>query len=113
MTREEFRRIALALPEAIEGAHQGGPDFRVGKKIFATFGPRDPNFAVVKLSPGDQDMRTGAEPGIFEPVTGAWGRQGWTKVNLAAADATTVRSALVAAWRAVAPKTLAAKHPLP
>jgi len=31
-----FRRIALSLPDAIEGSHQGHTDFRVGKRIFAT-----------------------------------------------------------------------------
>jgi hypothetical protein len=36
------------------------------------------------------------------------GRGGWTQVRLAALDATTARSALTAAWRNVAPKTLRA-----
>ena len=108
MNRDEFRRIALSLPEASEGAHQSGPDFRVRNKIFATFGQRDANLAVVKLSAGDQEMRVSAEPGIFAPLSGTWGRQGWTKVNLPAADEVTIRSALIAAWRGVAPKKLAA-----
>ena len=36
MTADKFRQLALALPEAIEKAHMGHPDFRVGGKIFAT-----------------------------------------------------------------------------
>jgi hypothetical protein len=36
MTPDEFRRLALALPEAVESEHMGHPDFRVRKKIFAT-----------------------------------------------------------------------------
>ena len=36
MTGADFRRIALSMPEAVEGAHFGNPDFRVGGKIFAT-----------------------------------------------------------------------------
>ncbi len=36
MTADDARRIALALPEAIEQDHHGRPSFRVGGKIFAT-----------------------------------------------------------------------------
>ena len=36
MTGADFRRIALSMPEAVEGAHFGNADFRVGGKIFAT-----------------------------------------------------------------------------
>ena len=38
MTADDFRGIALSLPEVSEGAHMGHPDFRVGGKIFATLG---------------------------------------------------------------------------
>ena len=36
MTVNEFRKLALSFPEAIESAHMHHPDFRVGGKIFAT-----------------------------------------------------------------------------
>jgi hypothetical protein len=36
VTAEEARRLALALPEAVEQDHHGRPSFRVGGKIFAT-----------------------------------------------------------------------------
>jgi hypothetical protein len=42
MKAADFRRIALALPEAVEGSHFGNPDFRVGGKIFATLSPGAP-----------------------------------------------------------------------
>lgn len=38
MTPDEFRRLALSMPQAVESAHMDHPDFRVGKKIFATLG---------------------------------------------------------------------------
>ncbi len=41
MTAEEFRRIAISLPEAFEDEHMGHPDFRVLGKIFATLGPEE------------------------------------------------------------------------
>jgi hypothetical protein len=38
MSASRFRKIALGLPNAIEGAHQGKADFRVKKRILATLG---------------------------------------------------------------------------
>jgi hypothetical protein len=38
MSVSHFRRTALALPGAVEGAHQRTADFRVGKRVFATLG---------------------------------------------------------------------------
>jgi len=36
MTAEDARRLALALPDAVEQDHHGRPSFRVAGKIFAT-----------------------------------------------------------------------------
>ena len=41
MTADDFRRIALGLPQAVEQSHMGHADFRVGGKIFATLGYPD------------------------------------------------------------------------
>ena len=46
---------------------------------------------------------------MFEPSSGAWGRQGCTDVRLAAADRATVRGAMVLAWEAVVAKAPARK----
>ena len=54
MTDDDFRKIALSLPEAIESAHMGHPDFRVGGKIFATLMPED-GWGMVKLTPDEQE----------------------------------------------------------
>jgi hypothetical protein len=63
---------------------------------------------MVKLTPEQQGMFRQAEPELFVPVKGGWGRQGATTVRLGSADPTTVRNALVS----IAPKTLAKKHGL-
>ncbi len=81
-----FRRLALALPEATEGAHGGHPDFRVGNKVFASLGAPDAGAGMVKLTPEQQEMVMGAEPAVFSPSAGAWGRRGYTRVHLAAVD---------------------------
>src|SRR6516225_12282251 len=108
MSASRFRKVALSLPEAIEGTHHGHADFRVSKRIFATLGYPDKAWGMVKLTPEQQSMLVEAEPDIFRPVPGGWGKSGNTNVRLAKADATTLRSALSMAWRNVAPKSLIA-----
>ena len=111
MTVDDFRKLALDLPEAVESAHMNHPDFRVRNKIFATIWP-DESWGMVKLTPQQQAMFVQAEPNVFMPVKGGWGRKGATNVKLEVADPTTVRDALVTAWRNVAPKMLAREHDL-
>jgi hypothetical protein len=94
MTAAEFRRLALSLPDAIEAAHMGHPDFRVGGKIFATLGYPKPEFAVVVLTPDQQELFVRTEPKTFTPVPGGWGRTGSTHVLLKTAKQAAVREAL-------------------
>ncbi len=105
MTNEDFRRLALELPGAIESAHMGHPDFRVGGKIFATLSHKD-GFAMVKLTPEEQEVFVQAAPDVFSPVNGAWGRGGATSVRLARCTRSIARDGLAAAWRLRAPKPL-------
>lgn len=72
----------------------------------------DESWGMVKLTPQQQAMFVQAEPNVFMPVKGGWGRKGATNVKLVVADPTTVRDALVIACRNVAPKTLAREHDL-
>ena len=106
MTASEFRQMALSLPEAAEASHMDHPDFRVRGKIFATLGYPDDGWGMVSLSPTDQQLLVLAEPDVFVPAKGAWGRRGATGVLLRAAKKSKVREALAAAWRKTAPKTL-------
>ena len=87
----------------------GHPDFRVGGKIFATLGP-DEDWGMVKLTPDQQASFVRTEPDVFQPFNGAWGRKGCTKVCLEDAEESTVRQALIAAWRNTAPPTRKADH---
>jgi hypothetical protein len=105
MTKEDFRKLALALPGAVESAHMGHPDFRVGGKIFATLSPKE-GWAMVKLTPDEQEAFMQAAPDVFSPASGAWGRGGATSVLLARCTRTIARDGLAAAWRGRAPKPL-------
>ncbi len=83
MTPKDFQRIALSLPEAVEGQHFAHPDFRVDGKIFATLGLAKEGFGVLLLTPEQQAGMIEDEPKLFSPVPGGWGRKGSTRVLLA------------------------------
>ena len=103
MTHEEFREIALSLPDTEERSHMNHPDFRVGGKIFATLGP-DLTWGMVKLTPEQQQVYLRTEERTFKPAAGAWGTGGSTIITLEQADESAVRQALHDAWRNTAPK---------
>ena len=111
MTANEFRRLALSLPETEERAHMDHPDFRVGGKIFATLGYPEDGFAMVKLAPIEQEMFVKAQPTVFKPCNGAWGRRGATSVDLKTVGKDVLRRAISAAWRNTAPRRLAEQFP--
>jgi hypothetical protein len=110
MTADDFRKLALSLPDAVEQSHMDHPDFRVGGKIFATLGYPDAGWAALSLTPGDQQLFVVADPEAFVPVKGAWGAKGATNVRLKAATKARVREALRVAWRSRAPKALVRQH---
>lgn len=66
MTPNDFRQLALSLPEVIESAHMRHPDFRVGGRIFATLGYPDEDSAVVKLTREVQKEFVRNNAGVFQ-----------------------------------------------
>ncbi len=111
MNPEQFRRLALELPESTESSHMGHPDFRVGGRIFATLGYPSTGWGMVKLPADRQEVLVAAKPEAFVPVKGAWGRRGATSVKLSLAPKNLVKQALLSAWRNTAPKTLSRHLP--
>jgi hypothetical protein len=106
VTAARFRKIALSMPEAVEGSHFNHADFRVDGKIFATLGLEKQGFGVLLLSPEQQAGMVEDAPDIFSPVPGGWGRQGSTRVLLAKVAPDILEGALRTAWRRKAPKRL-------
>jgi hypothetical protein len=98
MNARDFRRIALGLPDAVESSHMAHPDFRVNGRIFATLSG-DERQGMVKLPADQQEQFITASPAVFAPASGAWGRQGCTMIQLAAADADVVGEAMTHAWQ--------------
>lgn len=102
-TQEKVRTLALALPEVVEGAHQGTPDFRVRGKIFATL-PPGARRACLKATPLEVDERVRAHPHVFDD---AWGGR-WLGVALDRISTGELHTLLRDAWCRVAPKKLVA-----
>jgi hypothetical protein len=103
MRSNDFRRIALGMEGAVESAHMGHPDFRVDNRIFATL-HHDRAFAMVALTPDQQDQFMRAHPDAFAPESGAWGRAGCTKVRLASVPEETLGEAVTLAWQNIVNK---------
>lgn len=110
MDNEDFRVLALGLPEATQSSHMGAADFRVRGKIFAQPAGKPGGSALIKLTREQQEMMCAAEPAVFAPEPGHWGRMGWTRLGLDTTDEVTARGALWTAWRNVAPKALGRAH---
>jgi hypothetical protein len=106
---DRFRAMALSLPDAVESAHMGNPDFRVGGRIFATLSGQALGRGVLKLTPEQQAEFVAELPEVFEPVQGGWGRMGMTYLVLDRADEETMRGALATAHRNVAAKQAAGR----
>jgi hypothetical protein len=97
LSSKDFRRIALGMKDAAEGAHMGHPDFRTGGRIFATIHP-DHASGMVNLTPNQQEKFVREHP-AFTPENGAWGRQGCTRVLIDAVDEDTLGEAMTLAWQ--------------
>ena len=97
MTVAAFRRIALGMTGVVESSHMGHPDFRANGRIFASVHGRDRG--MVKLLPEQQARLIAAHPDAFVAESGAWGRQGYTRVLLAHASEDVVGEAMTLAWQ--------------
>jgi hypothetical protein len=101
MTANQFRKIALGMDGAIEGAHMGHPDFRAFGRIFATLHQGDKT-GMVALTPEQQAVFVRGHPDAFLPESGAWGRNGSTRVVLASVEEETLGEAMTLAWQGAA-----------
>lgn len=109
-----IRKIALALPEAVEQEAWSTPTFRVRKKIFAMFAYATDHHGGgrhaiwVKAAPGNQELMVKVDPDrYFSPPY--VGPSGWIGVHLDGdVDWDGVADLVVDAYRLIAPKKLVA-----
>lgn len=93
----EVRTWALALPDVVEAPHFEKTSFRIKKKIFATLDAKKKRL-VVKLSAVDQSVFCSFDSSIIYPVQGAWGKQGFTFIELGKIRKTICKDALRSAY---------------
>jgi hypothetical protein len=90
------RALILSLEDTVAQPHFDREAFRALGTQFASL--RSDGLLNVKLTPEEQALRCQAEPRIFSPVDGGWGRMGYTTIDLGTADEADIKSALLVAW---------------
>ena len=98
-----FRRLALALPGAVESSHMGAADFRLDNHIFATLAYQAKGLGTLKLTPEQQAVFLPEAPHLYTPAPGGWGRMGMTLIRLDAPEPV-LAGALQTAYNTVASK---------
>lgn len=91
----DLRRMALALSGTTEAPHLDRVAFKVDRIYVTLAADGTANF---KFTPDEQDFKCRLAPEVFTPISNAWGRQGWTTANLAAASTDDLGSALAMAY---------------
>ena len=92
------KEIALSFEGTDEKPHFERTAFTVKKKIFATLSLNNKTLNV-RFTPQVQMIFCPPQSGIIFPINNAWGRQGWTTINLNKANKKLVQSALQEAYR--------------
>src|SRR5437773_4282758 len=103
ITLAAVRRLALALPEAVERSHFDVPDFRVRNKIFAAL-PDGDRAVVVKTDPANAEALVSWDGIAF---WNEW-RGRWLGVRVGRVSFPVSRGLLSDAWRLGAPKKVSA-----
>ncbi|MBT2364558.1 MmcQ/YjbR family DNA-binding protein [Streptomyces sp. ISL-10] len=112
-TADDVRKIALALPGAMEKLSWGMPTFRLeaGGRIFASLDDDD-RVMGVKCPKEDREELITAEPEKFFLRAGHDDNYAWIRVRLGALEDEAELSAILRdAWRQAAPRKLLDAHP--
>jgi hypothetical protein len=106
---DDFRAIALGLPEVVEQETWGHPTFRVRKKMFATLST-DGSTGTVKAPREEQAALVQERPEVFF-VPAYVGVHGWVGLHVAGVPADELAELITEAWRMTAPVRLARTLP--
>lgn len=106
---ENFKKLALSFDKAQELPHFEKTSFRINKKIFATLDiPK--KRAVLKFTEIDQSVFGAFDKSVIYPVPGAWGKKGFTFIELQKIRTDILKDALTVSYCNVAPKKMAEKY---
>lgn len=104
MTVKQAYELAKSLPEVSIKDHFGSDGFSAHKRMFLTLW-LDTNRANLRLSPAEQKHFLSLDGEGFVALDNAWGRQGWTGVNLQYVERADFQRALASAWEYSKTKT--------
>jgi hypothetical protein len=103
-TLADVRKIALALPGAVELNDHGGNWFNVGTKTFVVYGFPSKRW-LFKLPKPRQELLFEARPEIFEPYRA--GAMLWSYVDIAQLTRAEVVDFVTDAWTTIVPRKVA------
>lgn len=103
------RKLAMSFDLAEEHPHFEKTSFRVGKKIFATL-DGSKQLLCVKFTLIEQSVFSAHDNSIIYPVPGAWGKKGYTYIDLKKVRKEVLADALQTSYRNTAPKKRPAKR---
>ncbi|MDQ0468602.1 MmcQ/YjbR family DNA-binding protein [Labrys wisconsinensis] len=95
-TGEDLRRIALSLEGTVEAPHFDRAAFKAAR-IYVTLAA-DGRTANIRFTPDEQEFKCMMAPEAFAPIANAWGRQGWTTMDLSKLGEAELTSVLTTAW---------------
>lgn len=95
ITAAAVRKMALSQEGASEQPHFDMTSFRLGKRIFITLNKTNTKICI-KLTPEDQDLFSLHDKKAIYPVPNAWGKQGWTFVELKKVRASVMKDLMAA-----------------
>lgn len=107
----EVKKLALLFEGVEEHPHFDIISFKVKKKIFATLNKKE-NRACLRFTAIDQSAFCAFDLTVIYPVPNAWGKYGWTLINLKKVKKATFKDAITTAYCTVAPPQLAKKYKL-
>ena len=98
VSTDNFRKLALAFPDAVEQSHFELTSFRVNKKIFASMDVKN-NRVCLMLTPIDQSVFIAFDQTVIYPVPNKWGKNGATYVELKTVRKTMLKDGLRKAYQ--------------
>jgi hypothetical protein len=115
LTLRTIQSIALSFPDTDEQLHYDPASneirsFRVHKKTFATLNLQMKR-CTLKFDKEFQDIFVTLGKGKIYAVPNAWGRYGWTTIELKDMKKEFFKDTLLIAWRCVAPKKYTKQYP--
>ena len=108
VTVEDVRALVAPLPRAYEVLVHDRVKFRVGQIVFVAFS-RDEETMGFAFPKEERAALVASEPDKFELPGESDMRFNWVVVRLAAIDEAEMRELVLAAWRMVVPKKVAAR----